>query len=486
YVKNANLGSFYEDKLFFTDYVRDFVNVATFADGTLNWVSDVERFATYEFGDGMIHMSVSPMDGFLYHTNILGGRINRISFVPPYWTSEPVDATVEADGTPDPGNAFINWLNSFAGDGACGTLTVSNDSSGLSDDCGSSGSETVTFTLEDECGNLITKVATFTVQDTTNPTFNEALPGDQTVDCNSVPTAETLTASDTAGIANVVFDESITAGSCTGNYTITRTWTATDACENQTVHVQTITVEDTTDPTFNEALPGDLTVDCNSVPSAETLSATDDCTTAGVAFEESTAAGSCTGNYTITRTWTATDACDNQTMHVQTITVQDTTDPEWTTVPADANISCDEDYETEFQNWVNSFSGTDNCSTATVSDDSEGPILCGESRLVTFSLTDDCGNFIIASATFFVEDTLGLPDSDSSPIRVYPNPSFDHFQISGMRSGGKIEVYNLTGQLILEKRIVNKEIVPFNVAAGLYYLKIFEDNHISIRKLIVE
>ncbi|NNK70336.1 MAG: hypothetical protein HKO96_07645, partial [Flavobacteriaceae bacterium] len=270
YLKNANLGSFYEDKYFFSDYVRSFIGVGTMTDGTTNWFSDVELFAPHQYRAGIVHMAQNPLDGFIYYLEIGISDVRRISFVPPYWTVEPADGFAEADGTPDPGNAFANWLTSFAGDGACGTLTVTHDSSGLSDDCGSTGTETVTFTLTDDCGNEITKVATFTIVDTTPPVFNEALPPDTAADCDNIPSAETLTATDVAGTASVVFDESTAAGICAGNYTITRTWTATDDCGNDTVHTQTLTVTDTTDPTFNEALPTDQAVDCNNIPAADT------------------------------------------------------------------------------------------------------------------------------------------------------------------------------------------------------------------------
>ena len=98
---------------------------------------------------------------------------------------------------------------------------------------------------------------------------------------------------------------------CPGNYTINRTWTATDACGNTTTHNQTVTVQDTTAPTFNEELPADITAQCDNVPEEQTLTAADNCGDATVAFNETTTDGDCPGNYTINRTWTATDACGN-------------------------------------------------------------------------------------------------------------------------------------------------------------------------------
>src|SRR5690606_30305541 len=108
------------------------------------------------------------------------------------------------------------------------------------------------------------------------------------------------------------------------NVTITRTWTFTDNCNNTSSVSQTITVTDTTAPSFVEVLPSDITVECDMVPTAETLTASDNCGTVTVGFNETSNPGTCSGNYTSIRTWTATDYCKNVTIHTQTITVQDT------------------------------------------------------------------------------------------------------------------------------------------------------------------
>ncbi|WP_299229833.1 hypothetical protein, partial [uncultured Psychroserpens sp.] len=50
---------------------------------------------------------------------------------------------------------------------------------------------------------------------------------------------------------------------------ITRTWTLTDDCDNTTTLVQTITIEDTTAPTFT--VPADITIECDQDPNELTL-----------------------------------------------------------------------------------------------------------------------------------------------------------------------------------------------------------------------
>ena len=57
---------------------------------------------------------------------------------------------------------------------------------------------------------------------------------------------------------DATFTDVVTSGSCVGEQIITRTWSLTDDCGNTTTHVQTITVEDNTPPTFT--VPADITI----------------------------------------------------------------------------------------------------------------------------------------------------------------------------------------------------------------------------------
>src|SRR5258705_7985286 len=111
--------------------------------------------------------------------------------------------------------------------------------------------------------------------------------------------------------------------SCTK--TITRTWDATDACNNHSAtRTQTITVTDTTPPTIGAA-GADATIECTGTPSFTAPTATDACNGATVnQLRDVTTTTGCIK--TITRTWHATDACNNHSAtRTQTITVTDTT-----------------------------------------------------------------------------------------------------------------------------------------------------------------
>ena len=71
--------------------------------------------------------------------------------------------------------------------------------------------------------------------------------------------------------------------------------------------------------------------------------ATDNCSEVSIDVVNETTAGACAGEYTITRTFTATDDAGNSSSAIQTITVQDTTAPEFTSVPADYTAECSDE-----------------------------------------------------------------------------------------------------------------------------------------------
>ena len=71
-------------------------------------------------------------------------------------------------------------------------------------------------------------------------------------------------------IEDVDFSEAI-SGTCP--YTITRTWTAYDECDNETTVTQIITITDDVLPVLSN-LPSDLTVECGSIPDTANVIAT--------------------------------------------------------------------------------------------------------------------------------------------------------------------------------------------------------------------
>jgi gliding motility-associated-like protein len=182
---------------------------------------------------------------------------------------------------------------------------------------------TRTWTFVDACGNSSSVTQTINVNDTTPPTFVGNLPQNITVQCDAVPVVPTLTAIDNCGNATISYTEtSGIQGTCPNNYTIVRNWTATDSCGNSTTVSQTITVQDTTAPTLVGSIVSPINVTCSEIPSVPELTFVDNC--AGqitVNYSSTTSEINDSGNYTITRTWLVTDACNNSQTFTQIINV---------------------------------------------------------------------------------------------------------------------------------------------------------------------
>ena len=98
---------------------------------------------------------------------------------------------------------------------------------------------------------------------------------------------------------------------------------------NSSSATQTITIVDTTAPEFT-SVPSDYTAECSDEHPMDDATATDNCGEVTITVEEETTPGACAGDYVITRTFTATDDCGNATSATQTITIVDTTAPEFT------------------------------------------------------------------------------------------------------------------------------------------------------------
>ena len=132
--------------------------------------------------------------------------------------------------------------------------------------------------------------------------------------------------------SNVTWSNNFTSVSdtCGATGTATVIFTATDNCGNTSTSTATFTIIDTTVPVFTSDLPANISVSCDNLPQAQTLTAIDNCDANVVVtmvdalnYEGS----NCAGSYSIIRTWTATDACNNNVSHTQIITVTDTTPP---------------------------------------------------------------------------------------------------------------------------------------------------------------
>ncbi len=265
------------------------------------------------------------------------------------------------------------------------------------------------FIASDDCGNESEAVQMIEISDFDAPVFT-LFPDDRVISCNeALPAVETPEVSDNCSAVDLTMVETEGDGGCAGATTL-RTWTAIDACGNQTVAVQTITRVDNTPPVFGE-LPADLTAECGAVPPPAEVSATDDCSDVTVSFSESTDSGGCPNIY---RTWIATDACGNSVSYVQTISVEDNEPPVLTGIPPSVTASCNAlppVPEPEVSDNCD-----DNVSVAFVeSIVGEG---CFFTIIRTWIASDNCGNTTVISQSITVEDTEDPVFVNVPPVQI--------------------------------------------------------------------
>ncbi|PWH81409.1 hypothetical protein DIS18_14820, partial [Algibacter marinivivus] len=239
--------------------------------------------------------------------------------IDPTFVSCAADVAVNVDAGTCTTDAANVTLGTPTTDDNCSVATVTNDAPATFP----LGDTTVTWTVTDGSGNTATCTQIVTVNDNEAPIFIETLPADETYECDSVPEADTLTATDPCGDVDVVLTETRTDDSCPSNYSLERKWVATDTNGLTTTHIQTITVQDTTAPVPTATIESSLAVNCENIPAVPTIEFTDNCSAnVNVDFSETnTFNENNPSDYEIIRTWLVTDECDNQETYTQTISV---------------------------------------------------------------------------------------------------------------------------------------------------------------------
>ncbi|MEZ5030626.1 MAG: gliding motility-associated C-terminal domain-containing protein [Saprospiraceae bacterium] len=259
------------------------------------------------------------------------------------------------------------------------------------------------WTATDDCGNTAVVAQQIYVEDTTPPVL-VGMPADATVECDNVPDPADVKAVDACDPdAVLTYKEVRQNGNCPQSYTLIRTWTATDDCGNTTSDSQVITVRDTEAPVLG-TIPANLTLECSDpIPAPPVVFATDNCDNdVQVTLSPQIIPGNCEDSYTMIRTWTATDDCGNTATGSQTISVFDTTSPEFISVPDDLEIECDEIIP------VQGVSAIDNCDNDVQIDleETKIPGQCPQEYILirVWTAVDNCGNTATADQVIKVTD----------------------------------------------------------------------------------
>ncbi|MFO0828334.1 MAG: hypothetical protein U0572_09300 [Phycisphaerales bacterium] len=337
----------------------------------------------------------------------------------------PTDAAFECASQIPPANTSLVTATD-----ACGPISITHVGDAGNGGGGCAGSPLVvtrTYRATDGSGNFSEKSQKFTIIDLTAPQI-VGFPSNQSLECAaSVPAPNTslVTAADNCGGAvfvQHVGDQSNGGSGCPGSpLVITRTYRASDACGNSVTQAQTFTVVDNTAPVFT-VVPPDANVGCaNAIPApdVQALVATDNCSAVVITHQGDVSNGGlgCPSSpLVITRTYRATDTCGNFSDVTQTLTAIDTTAPEIVSGPTRDHAVADCG-TAPLPDMRGTIVATDACGPVAIEQSpAPGTLLAVGDHLVSFTLTDPCGNETQASTTFSVLVDPCLADLDGDGI----------------------------------------------------------------------
>ncbi len=219
---------------------------------------------------------------------------------------------------------------------------------------------------------------------------------------------------DNTGIAIVDQLGELTTSSA-GEITIYYEFNTVNTCYSNILS-KNVTIIDNERPAFVEALPMDTTVNCDAIPPAAVLTATDNCLNSPtVVYQETSLEGLCMNAYTLTRTWTVTDDYNNTTTHTQIINVQDTIAPIVASCPSSITVYTPEDICGALVTWT-APTVTDNCGTSILtSSHTIGSVFPVGLTTVIYTATDECGNVATCSFDVVVIDSM-IPKIDITNV----------------------------------------------------------------------
>ncbi len=373
----------------------------------------INEVGTYTFNVGVTTVTYTVTDAAGNPANC-AFSVTITDNTPPVISGCPTNMTVNTGPGRTTCNQIASWADPTALDNCSGVLTYATRSHAPGA-LFNVGTTTVTYTFKDTSGNTETCTFTVTVVDNTPPTFTvpaaTTVYTDATCAANILPaqTGSPFTLFDNCTLSTSLVvsysDGANVPGTCSGNYSFTRSWGVTDAAGNSSTQTQVISVHDNVRPLITVPLDVNLQCGSSTLPGITgTATATDNCSgTISITYTDLATGGTC--DQVITRTWRATDNCGNFQTGNQIIRVTDTQPPTVSLI-FPTSVACPGSVPDPDPGIV---IASDNCGTVTVThfdDVANGltakPGYCPESITRTYRVTDICGNYTDATQTITI------------------------------------------------------------------------------------
>ena len=242
------------------------------------------------------------------------------------------------------------------------------------------------------------------------------------------------------------------------------TWTYDDGNGNTTTQTQNVVIDDITPPVPDVATLPDINSECE-ITNLTAPTATDNCSGSVAVMNDTTLPITTQGTTVVT--WIYDDGNGNTSTQTQNVVIT----PIPNSITVNNNVLTADASGYDYQ-WIdcdnnnNPIPGETNQSfTPTVSGNYAVIISNGNC-----SVTSDCINVTIS----------GINAESLSQLKVYPNPMDNELTLDFGKTlnNVQVEIINVIGQTISNRKFKNKQVIHLNlnIAKGVYYLKVTENN----------
>ena len=332
-----------------------------------------------------------------------------------------------------------------------------------------------TYNVADQTGNNIDVVQIIIIEDVTAPVASN--PSAINVQCIGDVPAPAVgwvagEVDNCTAVPTVAWESDVSDGlSCPE--TITRTYSITDDCGNQTLVDQLIVVKDFDAPIADITLLTEVTANCDVTPANAT--ATDNCNGAVTGVPDVVFPITALGTTTVT--WTYTDACGNTSSQTQDVTINPPIDVSTTLGGDDLTMLANNTNPGVTYQWMDCDTGLD---------------IAGETSQAF--LPTNGGNYAViitengcVDTSACVLSTVGIEDLTLNSLLVYPNPSSNgYFTVSYEGTIQAIDVVDMLGRVIVLPTDLASGIVDGSeLAQGRYMVRVTTEKTVLTTDIVI-
>lgn len=93
-------------------------------------------------------------------------------------------------------------------------------------------------------------------------------------------------------------------------------------------------------------------------------------------------------------------------------------------------------------------------------------------------------SMVIDYVRVYQNNSLTIEDVEEQHFRIYPNPASSQISIQTNQHIDRVELYNVLGQKIIEKRNNVRQLNLQGVNAGIYLLRIYANGQVTIKRIV--